>query len=225
MTQYIDLTHTLHDAIPAWDLSCNFRCKTVYDYKDSELETKFRVQKLETPAGIGTHIDLPAHCFPGAMTVDQLPIDECRKPCVVINISSKALNENFLLSRKDIEDFENAYAQIAKDTFVIINTGWSKYWDNPKQYHNNLIFPSVSAEAAECLLEKGISGLGIDTLSPDAGDSDFEVHRIILGANKIIIENIANAHLMPEMGAELLILPLKIKEGTESPIRLIGIVS
>ena len=224
MTQYIDLTHTLHDAIPAWDLSCGFRCKTVHDYEDSKLETKFKVQKLEAPVGIGTHIDGPAHCFLGAMTVDRLPIEECSKPCIVIDVS-KISNENFLLSTKDIEDFESAYGKIAKDAFVIINTGWSKYWSNPSQYHNNLVFPSVSAEAAECLLEKGISGLGIDTLSPDAGDSDFEVHRIILGANKIIIENIANAHLMPEVSAELLILPLKIKEGTESPIRLVGIIN
>lgn len=49
----------------------------------------------------------------------------------------------------------------------MIQTGWSKFWDKPEKYHNNYIFPSVSLEAAKIFLKRGVSALGIDTLSPD----------------------------------------------------------
>ena len=146
MTKYIDLSQPLHEGIPAWDLSCGFHNKISLDYADCEAETKFRVQQLQCPAGIGTHIDAPAHCFPGAATIDQFPIEQCRQVCVVIDVSGKA-NEQYLLSVSDIEIFEKQHGVIPKGALAIINTGWSKFWDKPKQYHNQLVFPSVSVEA------------------------------------------------------------------------------
>lgn len=67
--------------------------------------------------------------------------------------------------------------------------------------------------------------IGIDTLSPDAGGKDFPVHRVILGAGKYIVENIANAAAVPPTGAKILIMPVKIKDGTEAPVRLVAVVS
>lgn len=224
MTKYIDLTHELKHNIPVWDLSCGFHNKIVLDYNQCDGPAKFRVQAINCPAGIGTHMDAPAHCFPGAKTIDHFSLEQCRKSCVVINIADKAQADNgYQLTIEDINLFEEKHGDIALDSFVIVYTGWSKYWNNPEKYHNNLIFPSVSAEAAEYLLAKNIAGLGIDTLSPDIGESNFDVHRILLGANKFIIENIAQADLMPAVGADVLILPLKIKDGTEAPLRLVGV--
>ena len=107
---------------------------------------------------------------------------------------------------------------------MLFYTGWDKFWNNSSQYRNNLQFPSVSEEAALYLNEKSIAGIGIDTLSPDTVNSHFEVHKIMLGNNKFIIENVANLSLVPKMGAKITILPLKIKNATESPLRLIAFV-
>ena len=224
MVKYVDLTHTLHNGIPAWDLSCGFQNEISMDYLQCDGAAKFRVQQLSCPAGIGTHMDAPAHCIPGAKTIDAYSVEECKKACVVIDVSNY-LNKDYQLSAQEIKLFEKKYGVIPNDAFVIIYTGWSKHWRNPEKYHNQLVFPSVSVEAAEYLLTRNISGLGIDTLSPDAGDSDFGVHQKILGANKFIVENIANAHLMPSIGSEILILPLQIKDGTEAPINLVGLIN
>lgn len=43
----------------------------------------------------------------------------------------------------------------------MIKTGWSKFWNEPSKYHNTHVFPSVSPEVAELLLERGVSALGI----------------------------------------------------------------
>ena len=69
-----------------------------------------------------------------------------------------------------------------------------------------------------------MSALGIDTLSPDRPEDGFKVHKNFLGAGKIIIENVANLDSMPPSGSFVLILPIPIKDGTEAPVRLVGLI-
>ena len=52
----------------------------------------------------------------------------------------------------------------------------------------------------------------------------FPVHKIMLGAGKYIIENIANCDQMPAAGGYVIALPLRIEGATESPIRAVGLV-
>ena len=52
----------------------------------------------------------------------------------------------------------------------------------------------------------------------------FKVHQALLGCQKMIIENVANLDLMPPMGAFVMVMPLKVKDGTEAPIRLVGLM-
>ncbi len=219
----IDLTHKVHPDIPTWDLTCGYYVKTMRDYKHCPGEFKFRSQALDIRASAGTHIDSPAHCFEGARDVSDISIKELICQCVVINVSDKA-HEKYKVSVEDIENFEKNYGIIKPRTFVLVNTGWSKFWNDPAKYHNNLRFPSVSAQAAELLLKRNIAGLGIDTLSPDCDEKGSFVHKILLGADKFIIENVANPQEVPEFGAEILIMPLNVQGAAESPIRLVGIV-
>jgi len=108
-------------------------------------------------------------------------------------------------------------------------TGWSQYWNDPVKYRNPdekglLCFPSFNYSAAEVLLSRGISGIAIDTLSPDLGvNGHFPVHELFLGAGKYLIENVANAHLLPPIGAYGIVLPLKIAEGSEAPLRFVAL--
>jgi kynurenine formamidase len=63
------------------------------------------------------------------------------------------------------------------------------------------------------------------TPSADArGGEDFPVHRAILGAGKYLVENVANAKELPPTGARIFVMPMKIKDGTEAPIRLVALV-
>lgn len=220
----IDLTHTLEASIPSWNGRCGFEqtVKLNYDLNDKET-LSFRVQQLKMHAGIGTHIDAPAHCSKGILTVDQLDLAKLIAPCVMIDRSSKA-DENYRLSLAEVKAFEKTHGLIKPGSFVIIRTGWDQFWKEPKRYHNNHLFPSVSRQAAELFLEREITGLGIDTLSPDKPQDGFPVHEILLGSGKYIIENVANAASLPPLGAFTLALPIKTKEGTEAPIRLVALV-
>ncbi|ASQ45534.1 cyclase family protein [Legionella clemsonensis] len=218
----VDLTHTLTASIPCWEGTCGFQHHNVHDY-EAGLDISFRVQRLDMDAGIGTHVDAPAHCIKGGKTIADLDLNKLLSPCIVIDVTGVA-NANYIVSPKDILAFEAAYSEITAGSFVIVRTGWDKYWGNPHKYRNNYNFPCIAAETAELLLQRKITGLGIDTLSPDRPDTGYPVHRMLLGAGKYIVENIANAKSLPAIGSYILVLPIKIKGGTEAPVRLIALL-
>ena len=218
----IDLTHTLSPEIPTFDGGCGFNVSSATDYIECTEPNLFRVQKLQLNAGIGTHIDSPAHCIPGSATIDNLKLENLVTDCVVIQI--KTNDENYVIMPETIEAFEKQYGQIQPSTFVLFHTGWDAFWNTPEKYINDHKYPSVHPNTAKMLLERDIAGLGIDTLSADAGTSDFPVHRVLLGAGKYLVENVANAAELPATGAKIFALPMKIKDGTEAPLRLVAII-
>jgi len=220
----IDLTHTISSKIPTWQGDCGFSHELIVDYAACTTPVKFRVQKINMYAGLGTHMDAPAHCIPGGRTIDELDLNELISPCVVIDVSAQA-HERYSVTPHDIEIFEQTHGKINDKSFVIIRTGWDQHWHSPDKYHNNHVFPSVSREAAELLLERQIVGLGIDTLSPDRPEDGYLVHEILLTADKYLVENVANSGKIPAIGSYTFALPLKIQEGTEAPIRLVALIS
>lgn len=216
----IDLSHALDEYSPSWDGNCGFKNEVIADYAEGQ----FRVQKLHLHAGIGTHMDAPAHCVPGGATIDELPLLKLISPCVVINVSQFA-HERYNVSSQDIINFENKYGSILPDSFVMIQTGWERFWGDPEKYHNHHVFPAVSAKAAELLITRDVCGLGIDTLSPDRPEDGYSVHQIFLGNGKYLVENAANLEHLPPQGSFILALPIKIRGATEAPIRLVGLIN
>jgi len=139
------------------------------------------------------------------------------------NISDRKFEAENLFVDFPSYDLELLHGKIPPGCFVIVYTGWDRFWDTPDKYRNNYVFPSVSKEAAKYLLEKQLVGLGIDTLSPDRPQDGFPTHQLLLGAGKYIVENVSNAHLLPAKGFYILALPIKTAKGTEAPMRLLGL--
>lgn len=219
----IDLTHVLDSTIPTWPGGCGFHHDVHIDYADCEGEDTFRVMKIGMHAGIGTHMDAPSHCFARRKSIHDFDVNDLVMPCIVMDVSDQC-HERYSLSVQNILDFDRIHGPIPKGCCVFVKTGWSKFWNEPLKYHNNHVFPSVSRGAASLLLDRGVNALGIDTLSPDRPEDGFPVHRLFLGADKILIENVGNLDAMPPTGASVMILPMKIKDGTEAPVRLVGLV-
>jgi kynurenine formamidase len=219
----IDLTHTLDSTIPTWNGGCGFHHDVHIDYADCKGEDKFRVMKVRMHAGIGTHMDAPSHCITGGKYIHDFELDDLCMPCFVIDVSAKA-HERYSVTPEDIKAFESDHGTISQNSCVMIKTGWERYWNDPEKYRNAHVFPSVSASAAELLLNRGVTALGIDTLSPDRPEDGFKVHQAFLGSSKILIENAAGLGKMPPMGGYIMVLPIKVKNGTEAPIRLVGLI-
>lgn len=195
-----------------------------FESYDSRTDTQFSVHKIIMMEGSGTHMDAPAEINKDLSCIAMLKLENLIAHCIMIDVSEK-VHARYSVSAADIIEFEKLHGKILENSFVIIRTGWDKFWAEPKKYQNNHIFPNVSINATELLLERNIKGLGIDTLSPDRPEDGFPVHKAILSAGKYIIENVAHAHCMPCVGGYTIALPIKIKNSGEAPIRLIGLIS
>jgi kynurenine formamidase len=219
----VDLTHSLSSEIPTWNGSCGFSVEIKKDY-----DHDFRVQKIQMHAGVGTHMDAPSHRFQNGLSIAEIPVETLIVSICLVNVVKKA-TPTYLISIKDLEEYERAHGKIPSNSLVIGYTGWDRFWHNPDQYRNvdkggMMRFPGFAAEAAEFLLERNVAGIAIDTLSPDPPDSTFPVHRLVLGADKYIIENIANAFRLTAKGCYAIALPIKGAACTEAPVRVLGLV-
>jgi kynurenine formamidase len=193
------------------------------DYPSCKNSEKFRVQNIHMPAACGTHLDAPSHCIPGGWSISDLPFERLEGPGALIDIALKA-TETYSLSTHDILQFENAHGKIEMGAWVLIRTGWEKHWFDPERYRNNHCFPSVSLEAAQCLLDRDVTGIAIDTLSPDRPMDGYPVHQRLLAHQKLIVENAAHLEGLPAKGFRVFAMPLKMEGATESPIRLFACI-
>ncbi|MBS0653229.1 MAG: cyclase family protein [Verrucomicrobia bacterium] len=221
--EFVDLTHPLDEHAPTWNGSCGFRSEIKMDYDQG-----LRVQAYKCHAGVGTHMDAPSHFIRDAKNIGDIPLEVLIVPCSVLNLSSQR-SEDLIVTSKEIIQFEKKFGKIAPGSLFFAYTGWAAFWSKPDQYRNldqsgQMHFPTMSKDAAELLLERDVAGVGMDTLSPDPQGSQFPVHHLILGKGKYILENVANLNLMPPVGAYAINLPLNIRFGAESPVRLVGLI-
>ena len=229
----VDLSYTFDEKTVYWPNAEGFRHR-----KDSWTKTAagywYAAGEFTSAEHGGTHLDAPVHFSEGKLTLDQLPVERLVAPVQVIDVSAKAAQDrDYRVSVEDIALWERAHTNIAENSIVVIRTGWGKFWPDRKQYLGsdvkgdiaNLHFPALSKDAAELLVTRKIAGLGIDTASMDYGPSkDFIVHQILNGANIYGIENIANAEKLPETGATLIVMPMKIGEGSGGPARVVALL-
>jgi kynurenine formamidase len=183
----------------------------------------------------GTHMDAPIHFAEGQPAADQVPATAGIGPLAKVDVSAAAAaNPDYRLTVDDLRKWEKKHGRIARGAIVVMFSGWGKRWPDRLRYLGtavdgdvaNLHFPGFSKEAAEFLVkEREIDAIGVDTPSIDYGQSkDFIVHQVINGAGKPGFENLANLDGVPETGATLVALPMKIEGGSGGPLRAIAIL-
>src|SRR6202035_3219584 len=179
----------------------------------------------------GTHLDAPAHFPPGKATVDQIPANKFFGPAVLLDVRNEAAKDaDYRLPVSQIEKWEHAHGRIPPGAIVLLRTGWASRWPDAQRYRNQdkqgkMHFPGFSVEAAKMLVERGVSGLGCDTLSADYGASgDFAVHHLALGAGLYHLENLSDLSAIPEAGAFLVVAPIKLEGGSGGPVRVFALL-
>jgi kynurenine formamidase len=183
----------------------------------------------------GTHLDAPIHFAEHGLTADAVPLRQLIAPAVVIDVSSQsAADPDYRLTADDVRAWEARNGSIAPGTIVLLRTGWGKRYPNRKQYFGDdtpgatdkLHFPSYGEAAARLLVgERHVAALGIDTASIDYGQSkDFIVHRVAMAANVPGLENVAHLERVPERGAWVIALPMKIGGGSGGPLRIVAVL-
>jgi len=224
----IDLTHVLGPDLPDFHLG-----STAFSYKMLFTIPKdgFADGAFTTPEHYSTHMDAPSHFVEGGQTIDRVPASKLILPSVVIDVRDEVkADPNYRLTVEKIKDFE-ASGPIPEGCAVLLLTGWSERFRDPTAYRNvdstgTMRYPSYGAEAAEYLAKtRKVAALGLDTISADYGLSkDYPVHKIALGQGVLLIENLNNLDKLPARGALTFFGPLRVKDGTGSPARVLAII-
>ena len=231
----VDLTHSFDDKTIYWPNAPSTFQLNRLSYGKTEAGFFYASNSFCTPEHGGTHLDAPIHFAEGKRTLDQIPVEQLMGPAVVIDVSAKAAsNPDYRLTAEDVRAWEKKHGRIQQGAIVLLRTGWGKRWPDRKRYMgddkpgdtSNLHFPSYGAEAARYLVEQRKAGaLGVDTASIDHGPSkDFIVHQIANGANVPGLENVASLEEVPETGAWVIALPMKIAGGSGGPVRIVALV-
>jgi len=119
---------------------------------------------------------------------------------------------------------------IPAGSLVILNTGWYERFESNDTYRNMdeegvMHFPGFGPDATKFLLERKVKGIGIDTLSLDFwGSQTFETHGIMLGADKYMIENLANLDALPATGATVFVGVIPVEGGSQAQARVVAFV-
>jgi kynurenine formamidase len=231
----LDLTHAYDEKTLYWPTApSTFKLTTLHRGK-TEGGFFYAANSFCTPEHGGTHLDAPIHFAEGRLAADQIPLTRLIAPGVVIDVSAQAAADpDYRLTAADVTGWERRNARIAAGTIVLLRTGFGKRWPDAKRYlgddtpgdASGLHFPSYGREAAELLVnDRKVAVLGVDTASIDHGPSkDFIVHQIANAANVPGLENVANLEALPERGALIVALPMKIRGGSGGPVRIVALV-
>jgi arylformamidase len=206
----IDLSHEISPNMPVYPGTE----PPVFSPGCSMEDAGFLEKKITFYSHTGTHMDAPAHLIKNSKTLDQFPIAHFYGKALLVNV------ENLKKPLIDIKDLNSYQDDLRQVEFVLIYTGWSRFWHTEKYFTD---YPVLSFESAQWLSQFDLKGIGLDVISADiAGSRDFPIHNVFLKNNTVIIENLNNLGLINVDQFFFSCFPLNFKDADGSPVRAVA---
>jgi len=234
---WIDLTHPFSASTLYWPNNPKgFTRDTLFEGM-TEKGYYYSSFDFYAPEHGGTHLDAPVHFAKGKKTVDGLSLNQLTGEAVVIDVSKNAKgNRDYQMQVADVTDWEKENGALKDNMIVLFHTGYGQFYPDPLKYFGTnkkgeeaipfLHFPGIHPQLAEWLVKnKKVKAVGLDTPSIDYGQStDFLTHRILLAENIPAFENVANLEKLPPKNIYVVALPMLLKDGSGSPLRIIATI-
>ena len=211
----LDLTLTISDKLPTFPGSPKPNFIQWENLKDDG----YNLELLFLSSHTGTHLDAPYHFLENGLKIHEINPKRLIREAILIRSRKKA---NQAITKNDIQKFEKKYGKIPNNSTVVFWTGWQKTLHNDSYFNEN---PGLSEAAAKYLVSKKTNLVGIDSPSIDfKGSQRFSVHRIFSKNNILIVENLSNLEKIQSSKFYFVVLPLKLKGATGSPVRAIAFI-
>jgi kynurenine formamidase len=239
---FVDLTQTLSPDFPTIALPPEMgQCRPFRIEEISRYDARgpaWYWNNVSVGEHAGTHFDAPIHWISGRdlpnNSVDTLPIEHFIAPACVIDCSAEAkADPDFLLTVRHLKAWEKRHGTIPAGTWMLMRTDWSKRLD-PVAYQNfddtGQHTPGPDPDAVRFLVkERDVLGFGTETIGTDAGQAahlkpPYPCHYYMHGAGKYGLQCLCNLDRLPATGALVVAAPLKILEGSGSPLRVFALV-
>ncbi|MBN8869923.1 MAG: cyclase family protein [Solirubrobacterales bacterium] len=228
VAKVVDLSHTVDEQIPLWPGDPPMKFTTVANFKDDG----YYLRKFSIGEHSATHMNAPNSFHANGVGIDHYKASDLIRKAVMIDVKDKAAADpDYAFSVDDLKAWEAENGEVPVGSVVLLNTGWTQYWRNPKKFFGldgkgGLHFPGFDGETTKYLLDqRDIAGVGIDTHGVDPGqDETYATNTQMLAKPRIVLENLTNLDQMPATGADIVIAPLKLKDGSGSPATVTGLI-
>lgn len=216
---YIDLTYPIRNGMMTYP-SYWHPMVEVSILGRHELEGR-ETRRLTIGTHTGTHVDAPCHFIENGKSIEDIPLGVLIGPAYVLNFENCPSNKEITLS--DLKDQIGGQKNIER---ILFRYDWSENWGK-KTYYTD--YPYLSHEVCEYLIDLKVKLIGMDTPSPDNpknganSDNDSPNHKILLRNNVVIVEYLCNLKKIKKKEIQLIVLPLKVKEGDGAPARCVAI--
>ena len=168
------------------------------------------VSLLTMTAHTGTHVDTPGHFIAGGRKLDDFGPERFILPAVVVEVAGEG----------PIGPAALAGAAVPAGGAILFKTANSR----DGRIASGAFFEDgvyLSLDAAGACLARGASLVGLDYFTLDAyGDLDFPAHRLLLGADALVLETI-NLRGVEAGDYTLICLPLRLAGSEASPVRAV----
>ncbi len=234
--KWVDLTYPFDEQTVYWPTAETFHLDTVFAGQTDSGYYYSAYSYCAAEHG-GTHLDAPVHFAEGRLTMDRLPLEQLIGNAVVVDVSAQCASQpDYQVTAADFQAWESANGPLPEGVIVLLRTGYGKFWPDRKRYMGTdergaaavakLHFPGLHPAAARWLLDnRKIKAIGLDTPSIDYGQSTlFESHRTLFDKNVPAFENLANLDQLPVKGFGIVALPMKIKNGSGGPLRIVAML-
>lgn len=209
----IDLTHTIEPGMPVYPGT-----EPPVIRRANTIETDgFLEHQITMFSHTGTHIDAPSHILKNGQTLDAYNAEYFIGTGYILDARNGTRRE---ITRELLVQHG---AVIEESDYLLINTGWSKHWGGDTYFSG---YPVLDPDAAVWLTEHNrLRGIGIDAISFDSETgNDFPVHNILLGAGKLLIENLTNLVNLGQNKFRFICLPLKTQQADGAPVRAVALI-
>lgn len=209
-SRYIDLSHRIHENMPVYPGDSPVRIR-----QETEISSDgYAARSIHLSSHTGTHVDAPAHMVDGGSGLDGIPLDRFIGKAFILDCRRKR-------GVIDVDCIRGASSFFMPASILLLQTGWDRLWGTPDYFQG---YPVLHPKAARILEKTSLSAIGIDAPSFDASDSeDYPIHRVLLGAGKILIENLTGFALLPRRDLRFCAFPLLFGQGADgSPVRAVA---
>lgn len=204
-------------------------------------DTALATDVITAGAHNGTHVDAPYHYGrtsggKPALTIDQVPLEWCIGPAVVLDVRYKQPGEE--IRPEDMADIlQKLDYEIKPGDIVVLQTGCDKYWGTDTQTYLKMQ-SGLGLPGLKWLLEQGVRCIGIDAWTLDRPVPSMVESYLATGNKKELwpthyhgrvrpylqIEKLANLDKLPRpYGFTLSALPVKIDAATAGWCRAVAI--
>ena len=221
MPQLIDLTLTLgSDQVTAVPGLIGV---TMEPLQTHESHTRSNT-KLTLATHLGTHVDAPYHFHPDGITVDNMPLNRYMGPAKLLDLRELARGQS-PISIADLQR-AGADAEAVRGLIAVLFTEWAARESGKPGFYSQ--GPYLSTEAADYLAQAQVNAVAVDfpidkhPPTPASTIDDFPVHRLLLGQNIPLIENLINLDQLVGREFELWALPIKLQGGDGAAARAVA---